>query len=260
MTLLPIPAFDDNYIWLLHNGQRAMVVDPGQAEPINQALHEQQLALDTILITHHHGDHIGGVAALLKAHPQAKVYAPAREAQRFAFAHQPVQPQQSITVLNTSWQVLDVAAHTAGHVAYVGTPNGHDAPLLFCGDTLFSAGCGRLFEGSPQDMHRALAQLAALPGNTQVCCAHEYTQSNVRFALSVEPSNQALQAYATQVATLRAAKQPTLPSRIALELEINPFMRTAQPSVQQAASQRAGHGVTEPSECLAVLREWKNQT
>jgi hydroxyacylglutathione hydrolase len=259
MTLLPIPAFTDNYIWLLHDGRRAIVVDPGQAQPVLQTLHALSLTLDCILITHHHGDHIGGVSELLDATPEAKVYAPSREAKHFSFLYQPVQPGQTVTALETDWRVLDVAAHTAGHVAYVGTPPGYQAPVLFCGDTLFSAGCGRLFEGTAADMQRALQQLAALPDQTLVCCAHEYTQSNVRFALGVEPHNQALQQRAEQVATLRAANLPTLPSQIGLELQINPFRRTEHRAVQQAASARAGHPVAHATECLAVLREWKNQ-
>jgi hydroxyacylglutathione hydrolase len=259
MTLLPIPAFTDNYIWLLHDDRQAMVVDPGQAQPVLQALHKRGLTLHSVLITHHHGDHIGGVSELLAAAPSAQVYAPSREAKHFNFLYEPVQPGQSLNVLGTTWRVLDVAAHTAGHVAYVGNPPGHEAPVLFCGDTLFSVGCGRLFEGTAADMQRALQQLAELPAHTLVCCAHEYTQSNVRFALGVEPHNPALQRHAEQVAARRAANLPTLPSQIGLELQINPFMRTAHATVQQAASARAGHPVAHATECLAVLREWKNQ-
>ena len=264
MKLLPLPAFSDNYLWLLHDGRRAIVVDPGDAEPVLAALQRLALPLQAILVTHHHGDHVGGVAQL-RAATGAVVYGPARENIPGPFV--PVRQGDQVQALGLQFCVIDVPGHTAGHIAYFsdgksadGSGAGTDAPLLFCGDTLFSGGCGRLFEGTPAQMLQSLDALAALPGSTQVCCAHEYTLSNLRFACSVEPGNAALLAYQARCEQLRAHQQPTLPSTLAQERAINPFLRTREAAVAAAAQRFAPS--TDPGDAVAVLaalRKWKNE-
>lgn len=260
MNLLPIPALADNYIWLLHDGHEALVVDPGVAEPVMQVLQARGLALRTILVTHHHADHVGGVAALHEA-TGATVYGPA-----FETIPEPatrVDGGDTLHLLGLHWQVLAIPGHTSGHVAYYcaspGGPGSGNAPILFCGDTLFSAGCGRLFEGTPAQMFDSLQQLASLPADTRVCCAHEYTLSNLRFALAVEPNNVQLLHHAAHCQNLRAQGQPTLPSSLAVEREINPFLRCNVVQVAQGASQFAPHLDTQhPLSVFTALREWKN--
>jgi hydroxyacylglutathione hydrolase len=254
MYLIPIPAFADNYLWLLHDGQRALVVDPGDAKPVLLALKQHALALTSILVTHHHADHTGGVDALRQA-TGAKVFGPATE--RIPEPFTPLRGNDTVNVLDLAFQVLDVPGHTAGHIAFY-TPDVNGKPLLFCGDTLFSGGCGRLFEGTPAQMLASLDTLAALPGNTQVCCTHEYTLGNLRFALAVEPGNADLVAYQAHCAQLREAGQPTLPTSIAQERLINPFLRTRQAAVIAAARHfdTAAHDETS---VFAALRQWKNQ-
>jgi len=254
MKLIPLPAFADNYIWMLHDGQRALVVDPGDAQPVLQALQHEGVQLQTILVTHHHGDHTGGVDAL-RAATGAVVYGPAREPMP-----EPLQRMVEgdvVHALGLDFKVLDVPGHTAGHIAYFCQP-ANDEPILFCGDTLFSAGCGRLFEGTPLQMLASLNRFAALPDATRVCCAHEYTLSNLKFALEVEPDNAQLAAYAATCQALREQGQPTLPSRIALERQINPFLRSAQATVLASARRFDAHSV-EQSGAFATLRQWKNQ-
>jgi hydroxyacylglutathione hydrolase len=253
MTLLPLPAFDDNYIWMLHDGRQALVVDPGDEQPVLQALQTLGLQLKAILVTHHHADHVGGVAAL-RAATGATVYGPAGETmpeplQRFADG-------DTLDLLGLHFTSLNVPGHTAGHIAWY-APACDGQPLLFCGDTLFSGGCGRLFEGTPAQMLASLDKLAALPGATRVCCAHEYTLSNLRFARAVEPDNAALQDYSQRCEALRARELPTLPSTIAVERDINPFLRSRQPAVTQAVAARAA--ANDEISIFAALREWKNQ-
>ena len=264
MKLLPLPAFSDNYLWLLHDAQRAIVVDPGDAGPVLAALERLALPLQAILVTHHHADHVGGVAQL-RAATGAVVYGPAHE--RIPGPFTPLVQGDRIEALGLEFSVIDVPGHTSGHIAYFsdgqstnGSGSGTDAPLLFCGDTLFSGGCGRLFEGTPAQMLHSLDALAALPGNTQVCCAHEYTLSNLRFARSVEPANAALVEYQARCEQLRARQQPTLPSTVAQERAINPFLRTREAAVAEAA-QRFAPSI-DPGDAVAVmaaLRKWKNE-
>ena len=253
MNLLALPAFEDNYLWFLHDGQRALVVDPGDAEPVLEALQRLGLQLQGILVTHHHGDHTRGVAALRQA-TGATVYGPARE--RIPEPYQALHGGQTVSVLSLGWQVIDVPGHTAGHIAYY-APAVDDAPLLFCGDTLFSGGCGRLFEGTPAQMLASLDALAALPPATRVCCAHEYTLSNLRFALAVEPGNAELINYARQCQQQREQGQSTLPSTIGTERAVNPFLRSRQPAVAQAVRAHAPSAYDEVA-VFAALREWKN--
>jgi len=220
----PIPAFDDNYIWLLHNQHDAVVVDPGDATPVLQALKKKKLNLKTILVTHHHSDHIGGVAELLEHYP-AQVFAPKYE--QYAFNHVPLGEGDEInlTAPNLKLKVMWLPGHTLGHIAYF------NDKYLFCGDTLFGAGCGRLFEGTPAQMLNSLNRLKSLDENTKVFCTHEYTAINIAFALKLEPDNQDLVERETQVRTLRAKNLPSLPSTIGLELKTNPFVRCNETTI-----------------------------
>jgi len=239
----------------VHDGRDALVVDPGDAAPVREALERAQLTLRSILVTHHHPDHVGGVAELVRA-TGATVWGPALE--KMPVPVTPLRGGDTVQALGLAFEVIDVPGHTAGHIAfYCAAMDG--APLLFCGDTLFSGGCGRLFEGTPAQMHASLARLAALPGSTRVCCAHEYTLSNLAFARAVEPDNAALARYLDACRQLRAAGQPTLPSSIATEQAINPFLRTDQAAVARAAQTHdAGTVASDPVSVLASLRQWKN--
>ena len=255
MNLLPIPAFSDNYLWLLHDGKQAIVVDPGQAEPVLSVLAQHQLQLQGILVTHHHADHVGGVQALREA-TGAPAWGPAYEQLPEPITR--VQGGDAVNLLGGPWQVIDVPGHTSGHIAFY-SARALPQPVLFCGDTLFSGGCGRLFEGTPAQMQTSMDALAALPGNTLVCCAHEYTLSNLRFAQAVEPNNQELAQYLQRCQTLRSQGQPTLPSTLQTELAINPFMRTRAADVIAAAVQHDSQTrPQEPASVLATLRQWKN--
>lgn len=254
MTLIPLPAFNDNYMWVLHDGRRALVVDPGESEGVLTWLGSEGIALDAILVTHHHGDHTGGVDTLRQA-TGAQVIGPAREVVPEPL--QRVADGDTIELLGLRFEVLDVPGHTSGHIAYH-CADVDGQPLLFCGDTLFSAGCGRLFEGTPQQMLASLDRLAALPDNTRVCCTHEYTLSNLRFARAVDPDNADLLAYEQRCQSLRERNLPTLPSSIGLEKQINPFLRVRAPALSEAARR---HAPETPSDALGVfttLRAWKN--
>lgn len=253
MELLALPAFSDNYLWLLHDGVRALVVDPGDAEPIVAALKQHNLKLSAILVTHHHADHVGGVAQLREA-TGAMVYGPALE--RIPEPFIPLAGNQQVEALGISFRVIDVPGHTAGHVAYF-AEDVNGAPLLFCGDTMFSGGCGRIFEGTPAQMLASLDKLAALPANTRVCCAHEYTLSNLRFARVVEPGNAELAEYQRTCESLRAEGLPTLPSSIGTERAINPFLRSREDEITHSVRDRAANATDEVA-VFAALREWKN--
>jgi len=254
MNLIPLPAFQDNYLWLLQDGHRALVVDPGDAEPVLAGLRQAAARLETILVTHHHADHTGGVDAL-RAATGATVYGPAYET--IPEPAQRVADGDTVQALGLSFQVIAVPGHTSGHIAYY-TPDVNGHPLLFCGDTLFSGGCGRLFEGTPAQMLASLDALAALPPDTRVCCAHEYTLSNLRFALAVEPDNADLQHYQRECEQRRAAGEPTLPSTLGLERRINPFLRTREPAVVRAAHAFNGAPENDEVAVFAAIRQWKN--
>lgn len=254
LKIIPIPAFNDNYLWLLHDDQRALVVDPGDAAPVQRYLSEFKLKLDTILVTHHHADHIGGVDELRNA-TGAKVYGPALE--KIPKPYTPLNDGDTLGAMGLDFKVIDVPGHTAGHIAFY-TPDARGKPLLFCGDTLFSGGCGRLFEGTPEQMLASLDKLAALPGNTVVCCTHEYTLGNLRFAMVVDPANAELTAYQAHCTDLRARNQPTLPTSIAQELLINPFLRTRQSALISSA-QHFDAAARDDTSVFAAIRQLKNQ-
>jgi hydroxyacylglutathione hydrolase len=254
VVVTPIPAFRDNYFWLLARGTRAVVVDPGAAAPVQQALSTRGLALETILVTHHHADHTGGVAELA-AGTGAQVFTPAREdiATGTVRAHR-LREGDAITVLDLPMQVIDVPGHTAGHIAYYA----QDLNALFCGDTLFAGGCGRLFEGTPVQMLDSLQKLARLPGTTQVYCAHEYTLANLRFALAVEPDNLRLQQRQRACVAQREHGLPTVPSTLDEELATNPFLRVDEPTVRSAAARQQPGADASAVATFAAIRAWKN--
>ena len=239
---------------MLHDEKRAVVVDPGEAQPVVEALQLRGLELEAIVVTHHHPDHVDGIAGLCQTFAQAKVYGPARES--IAGVQVALCAPQRIQLLGLEFDILDVPGHTAGHIAYYSAEV--DAqPVLFCGDTLFSGGCGRLFEGTPAQMLESLNRLNALPAATRVCCTHEYTLSNLRFALEVEPDNAALCEYQRHCQALRDAGTPTLPSTLEREREINPFLRSHVPAVAEAA-RRHDASLVQQQGVFACLRQWKN--
>lgn len=256
IQITALPAFSDNYIWLLEEPtrQRCAVVDPGDSAPVLAWLDAHPgWRLTDILITHHHQDHTGGVLEL-KARTGARVLGPALE--KIPGRDLALEDGQRIRLLDLDWQVLHVPGHTAGHIALFGEADGQ--PLLFCGDTLFAAGCGRLFEGSAAQMHASLQRLAALPAQTRVYCTHEYTLSNLRFALAVEPDNPALLQRQREASALRERDLPTLPSSLALELATNPFLRVAQPAIRHACEARVGEPLPTAEAVFAELRGWKD--
>jgi len=251
VTVTAIPAFSDNYIWLLSTrGDECAVVDPGDAEPVLRALGRDALRLTSILLTHHHADHIGGVARLT-AETGARVFGP--HDQRIPGQYHRLRQGERVALPGPklSFEVIEVPGHTSTHIAYFG----HGC--LFCGDTLFSVGCGRLFEGSPEQMQDSLDKLAALPAETRVYCGHEYTLANCDFALEVEPENRALQQRASAAEAARASGRITLPSTLGEELSVNPFLRSRQPAVVRAAQQRVP-GATPGASTLAAIRAWKD--
>jgi hydroxyacylglutathione hydrolase len=249
--IFSLPAFEDNYIWCLRRGDDIAIVDPGDAQPVLDHLTKTALRLRAILITHHHADHIGGIPALTDRFP-VPVFGPAAEA--IAGITHPVAGGSTIEVptLGLEFEVLDVAGHTRGHVAY------YRRGTLFCGDTLFGCGCGRLFEGTAAQLHSALSKIAALPAETLIYCAHEYTASGIRFATAIEPDNGAVAIRGTQVARRLSQGEPTVPFTLADELATNPFLRCREPSVVTAASRRLGHQPADPLEVFTTLRKWRD--
>ncbi|MBK7024803.1 MAG: hydroxyacylglutathione hydrolase [Sulfuritalea sp.] len=255
--ILALPAFDDNYIWLLRADGHVAVVDPGDAVPVLGHLAQTGDRLCAILATHHHGDHVGGVAELLARFP-VPVYGPALE--NIPGVTHPLSGGEHIELpeIGVGFDIIAVPGHTRGHIAYYG-PSLAEHGAVFCGDTLFGAGCGRLFEGTAAQMQASLARLAVLPAPTLVYCAHEYTQSNMRFARAVEPGSIAVQQRSEKVTKDRAAGRATVPTRIRLELETNPFLRWDAPAVRAAAAGRLGHVPADAVETFAAIREWKNR-
>jgi len=255
LNVRPVRAFSDNYVWLIESPKapaQVVAVDPGDAAPVIAELKRRNLKLAAILLTHHHPDHIGGVPDLLRL-GNIPVIGP--EDQRIAFRTQTVRDGErcELSELGLGFEILEIPGHTLSHIAFWG----HGA--LFCGDTLFSAGCGRMFEGTPKQMNASLSRLRDLPPETQVFCGHEYTAANLRFALTVEPANSAALEYQESVQRIRAAGEPTLPSTLNLEIKVNPFLRCDNLGVRSAAETRAGKALPEPAEVFAVLRAWKDQ-
>jgi hydroxyacylglutathione hydrolase len=263
--IVPVRAFNDNYIWLIdlpdRTGRRqALVVDPGDAAPVLRTLEAAGLPLAGVLITHHHADHTGGLAALKSAWPQAVVYGPRKCANSFIERRFDHGDQVEIDTVGFSARVIEVPGHTLDHNAYYCERLGSDPrPVVFCGDTLFAGGCGRIFEGTPALMHESLSRLAALPAPTLVYCAHEYTLANLRFARAAEPGSDAVAARLREAETIREGDLETVPSTIEIERETNPFLRATVRDVIQAVAEHASPDSGGELAVFAALRQWKNE-
>ncbi|KAF0812722.1 Hydroxyacylglutathione hydrolase [Andreprevotia sp. IGB-42] len=247
LNVIPLPIFDDNYIWIVERNRRVVAVDPGDAAPLMDWLQAQGFTLDAVLVTHHHNDHTGGLPALLAASPQLPVYGPAS----IAMVNHALGDGDRVTLLDEHFDVIATPGHTQDHLCY------HGAGLLFSGDTLFAAGCGRLFEGTPAQMQASLQRLAELPDATLVCCTHEYTLANLQFASAAETGSAALAARVAAEAGKRAQNRPTLPSTIALEKATNPYLRCDEPALIASALAHGADG-KDPLAVFTALRNWKN--
>jgi hydroxyacylglutathione hydrolase len=251
MQVHAVPAFQDNYLWVLAEGRHAAVVDPGDAAPVEAFLAEHGLELCAILATHHHADHVGGVGALV-SHWKCPVFGPAHDGVAGLDRKLVEGDRIEVPGLGIEFGVLDVPGHTAGHIAYAAEG------MVFCGDTLFACGCGRLFEGTAAQMWESLGKLARLAPRTRAYCAHEYTMANIRFAEAVEPGNATLAQRKLRDAARRERAEPTVPSTIGEEIATNPFLRCAEPEVVASAERHAGRALAGPIEVFAQIREWKN--
>ncbi len=250
-TIVPIKAFNDNYIWCLRNGKHALVVDPGDANPVLDYLAQEELNLVAILITHHHPDHVGGNRTLLSKF-NVPIYGPKKE--NIPGISQKLSEGDSVFIkeLEQGFKIIEIPGHTLGHIGY------YDDSLLLCGDTLFSCGCGRLFEGTPEQMFHSLQKIANLPDHTLIFCTHEYTEANIEFALSVEPQNKELMEFKDKVLDLRSKGLPSLPVSLRQEKLTNPFLRAHLPSVAKSTLIEKQSGRTNPIEVFTYLRKWKD--
>lgn len=259
LTVTAIPAFADNYLWLLESEQQCWVVDPGDADRVRTVLRQRGRTLDGILVTHHHPDHIGGISELMS--PNMPIIGPRKS--RFKHVNDPVGDGDIRSICGLDFQVLEVPGHTLNHVAYFAQPEKSEPrstqPILFCGDTLFAGGCGRLREGSAEQMHRSLQRLSQLPPDTQVYCAHEYTLANFEFALSVDPGNKKLIKRHRESLNLRRAGLATIPTSIQAELETNPFLRVSSHAIVASALKSDKNSGVEPAEIFATIRHMKDR-
>ena len=256
MKIEAIPTFQDNYVWAIHNGHSAILVDPGEAAPILTWLKQRDMTLHAILVTHHHRDHVGGIAELLARYP-VPVHGPARGAVN---SHPACEAEiLEFGAIGLRLRVIETPGHTLDHVCYVGQRDETAPAHLFCGDTLFSCGCGRLFEGSPAAMYASLSRLAQLPEDTQVYCAHEYTLENIEFAFAAEPDNPELHVRHAQALALRKLGKPTLPVSMGTERATNPFLRCDLDTIVVAASQHVKKPLRPGAETFAVVRAWRDE-
>lgn len=257
LTVTHIPAFNDNYLWLIENDRECWIVDPGDAKPVKALLTVKQRKLTGILVTHHHSDHVGGIKELIT--PGMPVIGPSKNT--YPLVNDPVSEGDTRLICGIKFSVIDVPGHTLNHLAYYVEPleKENQKPLLFCGDTLFAGGCGRLFEGTPTQMHSSLSKLAQLPLETLVYCAHEYTLANLAFALSVEPNNQTLIEHQQDMQTLRSKNIPTVPTTIRTELAINPFLRSSSSEIIKTAKAFDIETTSEPTLVFGAIRRMKDQ-
>jgi hydroxyacylglutathione hydrolase len=252
MAIHAVGAFKDNYIWIVEDGRHAVAVDPGDARPVHDFLAKTGLTLSAVLATHHHADHVGGLPELAQRY-KCPTFGPAREVAAHLDRRLTEGESFEVPGIGIDLTVLDIPGHTAGHIAL------YNADMLFCGDTLFACGCGRLFEGTPAQMVDSLGKLARLPAATRVFCGHEYTLANIKFAQAVEPANAKLAERAQRDAAKRGQGEPTLPSTIGEELATNPFLRCTEGAVVASAEKHAGRKLPGQVEVFAEIREWKNR-
>jgi len=254
LNVHPIPAFRDNYIWVIHNQAHAAVIDPGIASPVIEYLRSKKLQLSAILITHHHDDHTGGNSELLQSY-DVPVYGPRNES--IATVSHPLREgdQVNLEAISLNLMVLDTPGHTRGHIAYYGS---NPFNMVFCGDTLFACGCGRVFEGTVQQMYQSLQKLSQLPNDTLIFCTHEYTLGNIQFAKAADPENARLIKFEIAAQELRKRNIPTIPTTLTLEKKINPFIRCEQLGIINSTQNYSGKSLSSPIEIFTVLREWKN--